>query len=223
MLWAHQADYWPMILFYGGCMLAELAVRQSTLAASTNDIFSVAKTGKLYSALCILGFICGLYLGGQPNQDYEHAPGWAMLWSLIPEHVTQPQRYWCNWGSLLLVWSTANFGLLQCIFTTRISQYLDKISFSLYLVHGVVIHTLHYSLLDALWNFIGTDTHLKKETAFLVSAVVVTIVIVWMADLFTRLVDVPSVKLARWLEGKCIVKTPAIKVEPAWRNSDTIV
>ncbi|KAI4720385.1 hypothetical protein E4T48_03345 [Aureobasidium sp. EXF-10727] len=223
MLWAHQADYWPMILFYGGCVLAELAVRKGTLAATKNDIFSVAKTGHLRSTLCILTFICGLYLGGQPETEYEHAPGWTMLYSLIPTHVTQPRRYWSNWGSLLLVWSTSNSKFLQYIFTTTISQYLGKISFSLYLVHGVVIHTLHYSLLDTLWDAMGADTYLQKETAFVVSAVVVTMVVVWIADLFMRLVDVPSVRLARWLEGKCVANTLAAKEEPAWRESNSLV
>ncbi|KAI4726330.1 hypothetical protein E4T49_05839 [Aureobasidium sp. EXF-10728] len=223
MFWAHQADYWPMILFYGGCVLAELAVRQSTPAASRNDIFSDAKTGRLRSTLSILTFICGLYLGGQPEIGYEHAPGWTMLYSLIPAHVTQRRRYWCNWGSLLLVWSTSNSKTLQCIFTTTISQYLGKISFSLYLVHGVVIHTLHYSLLDTLWNAMGADTYLQKETAFVVSAVVVTMVVVWTADLFMRVVDVPSVRLARWLEGKCMAKTLAAKEETAWRESNSLV
>ncbi|THY04144.1 hypothetical protein D6D03_03873 [Aureobasidium pullulans] len=168
MAWAHYADYWVVLLFYGGFLLAELDIRRSALAASKtfSNTLSSPKPSMLWSVFYTLVFIGGLYLGGQPEQRWEHAPGWMTLWSLIPSYIHDRHRYWTGWGALLLVWSTSNSPMLQRIFNNRFTQYLGKISFSLYLVHGFMIHTLYYSLLPVVWNIFGSETHLQKEVSF---------------------------------------------------------
>ncbi|KAI5242359.1 hypothetical protein E4T43_04826 [Aureobasidium subglaciale] len=218
MIWAHGVDRWEMVLFYGGFILAELDIRRS----ASQPFNSNSKSKIPWTAIYILTFICGLYLGGQPEREFEHAPGWTFLYSIIPSYIKDWYRYYSGWGSFLLVWSTSNSSLLQHIFTNRISQYLGRISFSLYLVHGAIIHTLHYGLLEILWSVIGTDTNLKKEIAFGCSAVCVMGMVVWVADLFMRGVDGPSVRFARWLEGKLVVKAQE-KEEPAWREAEMVV
>ncbi|THW08253.1 hypothetical protein D6D25_07955, partial [Aureobasidium pullulans] len=101
--WAHQVDRWEMVLFYGGFILAELAVRRDTLAASHTFDHSHPKSGLLWSTIYVLAFICGLYLGGQPERQFEHAPGWSLLYSLIPKYIKDWHRYWTGWGALLLI------------------------------------------------------------------------------------------------------------------------
>lgn len=219
---AHQADRWPTILFYSGFMLAELDIRRSTFASS-KTFTNTLNTSIFWSAIYVFIFICGLYLGGQPQIAVDKAPGWITLYSLIPNFVRDKWRYWVNWAAVLLVWATSNSSILQRIFTNRVSQYLGRISFSLYLCHGVVIHTLHYSLMPALWEITGRDTFVQRETAFAVSATVVTVVLVWVSDLFMRLVDMPSIKFARCVEGKAKAKVQVSKEEPAWLESTAIV
>ncbi|KEQ92807.1 hypothetical protein AUEXF2481DRAFT_360792 [Aureobasidium subglaciale EXF-2481] len=218
MIWAHGVDRWEMVLFYGGFILAELDIRRNT----STPLNPASKSKIPWTAIYILTFVCGLYLGGQPEREFEHAPGWTFLYSIIPSYIKDWYRYYSGWGSLLLIWSTSNSSLLQEIFTNRISQYLGRISFSLYLVHGAIIHTLHYGLLEILWSIIGTETHLKKEIAFGVSAVCVTATSIWAADVFTRGVDGPSVRFARWLEGRLVTRVQE-KEEPAWREAEMIV
>lgn len=225
---AHQADAWTMILFYGGFLLAELDIRRRALATSKPPPHPFVETGisgwsVFWSGFYIFVFVCGLYLGGQPEKELDHAPGWQTFYSLIPKHVRSKHRYWVNWAAILLIWSTSNSSLLQKIFTNRVSQYLGKISFSLYLVHGMVIHTLHYSLIDKLLKAIGSETRLERETAFGVSAMVVTVVLVWGSDVFMRGVDVPSVRFAKWVEGKCKMKVQIEKEEPKWMEGSEVV
>lgn len=109
--------------------------------------------------------------------------------------------------------------MLQHIFTNAFTQYLGKISFSLYLVHGFVIHTIYYALIDVLWGVVGDETDMQKEVSFAVALVVVTGVLVWVSDMFTRAVDMPSVKFARWVEGRMIANPKTMKEEPAWRET----
>lgn len=225
MGWAHCVDHWVLLLFYAGFLLAELDIRRTALAApkTFNTTLSAPKSSLLWTTLYTLTFISGLYLGGQPEQYWEHAPGWMTLWSLIPSYIHDRHRYWTGWGALLLVWSTSNSRMLQRIFTNAFTQYLGKISFSLYLVHGFVIHTVYYALIEVLWGVVGDETNLQKEIAFEIALVLVTGCLVWVSDVFMRLVDTPSVKFARWVEDRMTARPETMKEEPAWRETGAMV
>jgi len=184
-----------MILFYGGFLLAELEARRRD---------SPSHSSRPWSIVYILVFLLGIYLGGQPEKLVSHSPGWATLHSWIP-NVHHPVRYWVNWGALMLVWSTSCSTYLQGLFTNEPVQYLGKISYSLYLMHGPMTHTIGYGIMDFMWTHVGRDTYFKKELGFGVAGIIDLIAIIWTADIFTRVVDTPSVNFARWFEDKCIV------------------
>jgi uncharacterized protein HemY len=74
-----------------------------------------------------------------------------------------------------------------------------------------------------LWGVIGFDTYRQKEISFGVALVIVSVVLVWVSDVFMRVVDMPSVRFTRWVEGKMIARAQPIKEEPAWRESGTTV
>ncbi|CAD0110922.1 unnamed protein product, partial [Aureobasidium uvarum] len=220
LCWTHRIDHWTMTLFYGGFFMAELDIRRSTAESSHKTDSNIALKC-LWSAFNIFIFMGGLFLAGQPERNTENTYIWSTIMTLVPGYIIDSWRYWTTWGALLLVYSTSNDKILQCLFTNCVSQYLGKISFSLYLVHGFIIHTLGYSLLETFWRIIGED---KKETCFVLVATCVVTTAIWLADIFMRLVDTPSVKFARWLEGKCAAKkTTEIKEEPVWRDASTLV
>lgn len=214
---AHQIAHWSIMLFYGGFVLAELNVRQTTQATSNRP-----RSRLFWSLVYAMVFICGLYLGAQPERRMENAPGWATLISWIPAQFKDRARYWTTWGALLLVWATSNSLPLRRIFTNRVSRYLGKISFSMYLLHGNIIHTLGYGLLEFFWGLIGMETYLQKETGFVLAAICVLAFTIWSADIFTRLVDTPSVKFAKWLESKCLAGPP-LDEKTAWREARVLV
>ncbi|THW49628.1 hypothetical protein D6D25_04172 [Aureobasidium pullulans] len=211
--WCHEKDRWEMILFYSGFLLAELDFRRQALAAAksilptTSSISTSAQRQRLWTSLYIFVFLVGIYLGGQPQEHVEHAPGWATLHSWIPTYASHKQRYWVGWAALLLVWSTSNSPLLQRLFTNGPVQYLGKISFSLYLMHGPVTHTIGYASMDFFWRTIGEDTYMTKEIGFVIAAIIDIASTIWAADIFMRVVDTPTVHLAKWFEEKCIVSS----------------
>ncbi|KAI5244802.1 hypothetical protein E4T42_07056 [Aureobasidium subglaciale] len=212
IVWCHEKDRWEMFLFYSGFLLAELDIRRQALAA-TNRVLPVADSSplkasrhqQLWTALYISVFLVGVYLGGQPQNHVEHAPGWATLHSWIPSYASHKQRYWVGWAALLLVWSTSNSPLLRRLFTNGPVQYLGKISFSLYLMHGPITHTIGYASMDYFWRTIGEDTYATKEVGFVAAAIVDIASTIWAADIFMRIVDTPTVQFAKWIEKKCIV------------------
>ncbi|KAI4721431.1 hypothetical protein E4T48_02286 [Aureobasidium sp. EXF-10727] len=216
ILYVLRINRWELFLFYAGFALCELDFRRrsSTTASTSSPLVPISpalstmnKPSRTWSTIYLMTFVLGLYFGSQPARDLQHAPGWRTLSTLIPSHINPRDRYFPNLGAILLIWSTSSHQPLQSIFTHPITQYLGKISYPLYLMHGAVIHTLGYGIMDFMWSSFGRDTVLKKEIGFGVAVVWVVIVVVWMADLFMRVVDTPTVRFAKWLEEKCIMKT----------------
>ncbi|KAI1879513.1 hypothetical protein JX265_002467 [Neoarthrinium moseri] len=114
--------------------------------------------------------------------------------------------------------------LLQKPFTTAFAQYLGQVSYSLYLAHGTVNHTVGTRyIIPALgaWSSAqqqaeqmreggdgdGADALLRSawSTYMLMAlwgSIVNTFVLFWVSDMFWRGVDVKCVTLTRWIGQK---------------------
>lgn len=111
--------------------------------------------------------------------------------------------------------------LLQRLFTTKFSQYLGEISYSLYLCHNTVDHIVGTRYLQPAWdawqesdkdmNLYLTQGMQEKADQmraatsqeyfwkWVLAMTVNTFVLFWASDVFTRAVDAQSVKIARKL------------------------
>ncbi|PGH11355.1 hypothetical protein AJ80_07146 [Polytolypa hystricis UAMH7299] len=147
-------------------------------------------------------FLLGLFLGSSPNNSPDLTPGFRTLSALTPRTYTEPHRFLQSLGAILIVCSINHSPTLQSPFTTPFAQYLGKISFAFYIVHGPVLHSLGYSIMPNIWYYTGKDGDWGYCLGFAVGWCVCSVVSVWLADVFWRVVDVRSVRLARWVEGK---------------------
>lgn len=145
-----------------------------------------------------------LYLLSQPDAQSENTPGWRFLASLIPEWVEDKYRYWQCIGAMLFVFCVARMPTWQRLFNTAPIQYLGKISYAIYLMHGPVLHTVGYSIERWAWSVTGVEGWWYYG-GFWLAAIFVIPSVVWAADIFWRAVDAPVVKFAKWFEGKVIV------------------
>jgi len=69
-------------------------------------------------------------------------------------------------------------------------------------MHGPVVHMLGYWLVPWCQDHIsGRGNVWQREFGFAIASVVVVAATVWAADLFWRVCDKGSVRLARWIEG----------------------
>ena len=133
--------------------------------------------------------------------------GYVWLWSLTPSQYTvQPHfyRFWPAVGAVYLVFVIDNAVFLQSMFTSRLSAYLGRISFSMYLVHGPLLAIWAHPFMDRCFKLTGQDTNFQYGLGFALGTLVVFPAIVWVADIVTRLVDENCVTFVRWLYEKSL-------------------
>lgn len=217
-LWAMRWDRWEMILFWFGALFAELDQVKAANAGKNNELptanghthktsfrASIRSSEKLWSAFWLANSICALYLCSYPDEHARTTPGFQTLAYLIPKWYTDKIRFWQSLGAIQLVWACTNAKFLQNLFNGPMIQYLGKISYALYLMHGPVIHTFGWGMMGLFWKIFGSDTRTKWEAGFACAAVLTIPMIIWAADIFWRAVDIPCVKCGRWLESKVTV------------------
>ncbi|KAI9691765.1 MAG: hypothetical protein M1822_007837 [Bathelium mastoideum] len=198
-----RSDRWELLLFLSGAILAELDLMRSArrLARGEKEI----QMGTLQKSFWFSVSIVALYLMSQPDEFGDETPGWIYLTEMIPRWFTTKYRYWQSLGSILFIWAVNNAPFLQQPFNTGPMQYLGKLSYALYLMHGPVIHIIGYTIEPWAWSITGSDTELQYKLGFLLATALIIPCLIWVADLFWRAFDIPSVKFARWVESRCTV------------------
>ncbi|KAF3063507.1 hypothetical protein GL218_01820 [Daldinia childiae] len=185
---------WDLALFISGMSLAEIEV---LLRKPKNP-----SARKLVNGLLILTMILGLFLCGYPRDHNTQTPGY--IWSKYVWPLgAYRRRFWLAIGAMLLVGPMAFLPYVQSVFLTRPARYLGRISYALYLVHGLGNRTIGKWLLDICWAYIGKEGLWPYAISFTISTSLYFPIVIWGSDMFWRGVDVPSTNFARWLEKKC--------------------
>ncbi|TAQ89649.1 hypothetical protein B7494_g2002 [Chlorociboria aeruginascens] len=157
--------------------------------------------------------------------------GWRTLSWLIPvvyEDTEDAHRwFWLFWAAWLMVFSCKEIGWVKELFETGLSQYLGKHSYALYLVHGPMIGLLSERLFyltgvkvpfdsdsverfghltnkwsDASWWPFPTTGTFGLEPNFVFCVVVSLPVFLYISELTTKMIDGPSIKVAKWIYVK---------------------
>lgn len=211
-------DGWYCSLFVSGMFLADL-----DLLAAKNQLprlFSRLAPYKHFIYYHLLAI--ALYLGGVPCEtndvaDLRKNRGWYYLSFLKPQAVFDYKWFYLFFAATFFVAAAPRIRWLKSFFETRFCQYLGRVSYALYLVHGPVLWTLGDRLYAAVgWpgaNGGQQAVHipwwvdrfplpmtgpLGLEVAFLLPHVVLLPVTFWAADMVTRYFDEPAVRLAQW-------------------------
>lgn len=218
---------WDVVLFLVGMLMAEFDLINGTWerplnSAATNEktIIRLRPGGKAIASvsrrrLWIAVFILGLYIGSTPNIGYKWTPGYRWLWSITPKTYPEPHRFPQTIGAALIVFSINHSPSIQTLFTNPLSQYLGKISFAFYIVHGPILHSLGYSIMPTIWSWTGKTTNFQYCLGFLLGWLVCLPIAIWAGDVFWRAVDIPSVKFARWVEDRLIARGVSVAATPS--------
>lgn len=215
--------WWQILLFSGGMFLCDWnfyltqtgsdpARRCSFMTmGSMTHIWGkvVNKYCRLRHAVWIASFVLAVYVLGMPAVDYGlgQSPGFQTLATLAPANYGgYPTDFWMSLGALWLILTIDRSPWLQKVFTMRIPQYLGKISFSLYLVHGPVLYTLGWHLLKWCTTWSKDETNAQYGLGVCLAACAFLPVVIWIADFVTRRIDTPAVRFGQWAYNELVWK-----------------
>lgn len=194
-----------MFLFLGGVVLADMHF----LRARHSDVVDLGMQGqqqprptsRLWKLFLFLNFMSALWLVGIPQMVAGEAPGYDTIKSWTPAGF--PNEFWMHLGAFWLVLTLDNAPFLQRPFNCAFSRYCGKISFALYIVHGPMLKTFARLIRIAFDAIIGNETSAQQTFSLVCTAIVFLPLLIWVTDLFCRLVDEKSVALTRRFEKFC--------------------
>lgn len=221
------ANGWYGAMFVGGMLLCELDLLAIRKELPAFLVRLEPYKGLFYFVL----FFAGIYLGGVPSNNNEletlrNSPGWYYLSFLWPQAVENFKWFYLFWAAMFLISSIPRLPSLKSFFLLNFNQYLGRISYSLYLVHGPVI----WAFGDRIYVLVGwpkdpayfqnppsyyNQYELSKsgplgfESAFWIPHIILLPVTLWVATICTKLFDEPSIRIAAWLYKQIQPPNPA--------------
>ncbi|KAH7041407.1 acyltransferase 3 [Microdochium trichocladiopsis] len=170
------------------------------------------RTSLLLSGLLLFG----LYLGSYPTQRADTTNVYKWLYRLGPADADFKSRLWTSVGAALAVAATSFLTTSCCssssgrwwccraaVLESRPVQYLGRISYALYLTHYLLNDLVGRPLTRFVWDHVGVVVWLAYEGGWLVATALYVPLVIWVADVFWRVVDVRSVAFAREVERWC--------------------
>ncbi|KXH54132.1 acyltransferase [Colletotrichum salicis] len=182
-----------------------------------NAPISLIKSSNTYGiskkSLQVASFIGALWVLSFPEGSGSVAvtPGFRTLSWLTPAPYGEGDLFWIPVAAVWLVFTIDQSPFIQQLFTGRIVQYLGRISYAIYLIHGCLLWLWGYHLLRFFSAITGIppEANLGAGWTFVVflSTFFFLPGVVCVADFVQRYVDANAVRFAAWFEGKLIEKT----------------
>lgn len=212
-------DGWYCAMFVMGMLQCDL----SGLAAQGNLPNCIRRLQAYKKPLSWMSLALGIYLGGCPAASNDHTllqknPGWHYLSYLKPEALYDYKFFFLFCAASLTIVSIPHISCFKRFFELRFNQYLGQISFAFYLVHGPILWTIAdrlYAATGCVRHSHSTDATrwinmlpippvgpLGLELNFLLPHLLILPITLWTAEIVTRVVDEPSVRLSHWLYRK---------------------
>jgi peptidoglycan/LPS O-acetylase OafA/YrhL len=192
---------WDMATFMGGLLLSERDVRLTsepsrTLAPPASSLGRFPLSSSKEKALRWLGIFVALYFLSYPDAGAEWTPGFAYLSEWVPRYYI-PLAGWMFYqaqGAVLLVFCVMRSPTLCRLLEGRVAQYLGRISFSFYLVHGPVLHSLGFWIMPRLFERFST------VPAFAIGYVLLLSTALYLSNWWYRKIDMWSVGVGKRVE-----------------------
>ena len=223
----YVVDGWYGALFMSGMLLSDLDL----LALEDQQPRFLKKLEGFKEFIFFHLFLLAMYLGGVPSCESQEgsrdllskSPGWRWLFKLKPQAVLDYKWFYLFWAAFLTVASIPRLPWLKHFLETRFCQYLARISFALYLVHGPILATVGNRVYAAVGFSKPEHKHIPEwvnvfplstkgpiglELAFWLPQLVLLPLTLYVAEVVTRLFDEPSVKFSNWLYKKALGPSP---------------
>jgi peptidoglycan/LPS O-acetylase OafA/YrhL len=149
-------------------------------------------------------FLFGVFLLCCPSSDINATPGYGFLQYCTPSTYSDPKRFPHTAGALLVVYCIMRSPVLRRPFNNGFAQYLGRVSYSVYIVHGPLNHIVGYALTPTIWRKLtGNETNWQWSLGLAMGTAVLLPCVMVCAELYCRLVERWSINASRRLEAWC--------------------
>jgi peptidoglycan/LPS O-acetylase OafA/YrhL len=189
--WVNRTD---VECFFAGMMIAELHVWRSLKPVISQPSRGWQFTGDCWWT-CML--LVGVWMASVPLAANAHGstvPGFRIISAVMPSNYNVFTA-----GAILIVLAISRLPVVQSAFSLAPLQYLGQISFGLYLVHWPLLAAGGWQMVPLMRNLTGNGST-GARCGFILAFPLVTVPVLWAADLVWRFVDLPSIRLAKRLE-----------------------
>lgn len=224
---------WASFEFLAGALLADFHIsKESTQTVDHHDgsqghggkspkdgiSFFVERVAPLI-VLAAAGYIISL-----PSRPGDITPSYVWLMLHVPSQYA-PDRAHAFWYALAafgIVWACARVLAIRRVLESGPAQYAGRISFAFYILQHPILNICEHHVLGAAWKaakddkpevlpwgvrgLTGQSTPTQRTVCWFIGLCILGGMLVWAADVFTRLVDTPIVKAARSLEGMAFAR-----------------
>jgi len=202
------------------CATAAAALLDSKMIARVPvaKLLHIAKNTTRVAVLIASAFIISW-----PPRRGDMTPTYLWLETLVPSSFVKENKpelassFWLSMAAFGTVWASGRIRWFKRLLNAPLPQYAGRISFCFYIMQHTILNLLQHPVLgstakpangdkpgEPAWGVRGTfgnDTPVERTITWTVGLVILGSVVVVMADLFTRVLDAPAVRLARTLEG----------------------
>jgi peptidoglycan/LPS O-acetylase OafA/YrhL len=168
------------LAFLMGIVLSDLMVNRPQIFTQLNKFFILIPT-----------LIIGFYLASYPTSNF------VKMEETIYRHLNfVNHELYHALGAILLIFSVLCSPFLQKTFTNKVSLFLGKISFSMYLLHPIVIASFSSFLMIQCkeWKYYN-----NAALFIFISTLIVTFIISYLMTIF---IDQKSIKISQKLYNK---------------------
>lgn len=217
---------WVVFLFMGGMFICDLHFEIEELFSGTNNdsghddvtilpmwarvrrgfssriVEKITRARVVGRILGLAAFIGALFLLSTPEVwlGARDTYGYATLTSWVPPRFGD--AFLVPVGAVLLVLVLDHAAFLQILFTNSFSQYMGKISFSLYLIHGPMLWSLGLKLGHFGLSLTGQENNEEYALGILIAACLWWPVVIYLADLTSTHIDENCVRFSKWAYGR---------------------
>jgi peptidoglycan/LPS O-acetylase OafA/YrhL len=189
---------WEVALSLSGTLLCQIDMLTGMHQKAGQRMNSSGRkeNTQLVQWTCVFALLLSVYLCSHPKKNGAQTPGFQFLAKYVPNNW-EDYRYWNSWASVLLVWAVTHSNVLSRLLEAPALQYLGNISFSMYLLHGPILHITAYPLIPMMW----INGAFGNVGGFLIPTCFVVVPALFIsADLFSRFAEILSYQIINWVQ-----------------------
>ncbi|KAI0508437.1 acyltransferase 3 [Xylaria bambusicola] len=199
---------WDVATFMGGTLLSDMDVRLSSASPGDTPLqppvtdSSIKSRARPHRRTCMgvltrwTTLVLALYLLSYPDAAAEYTPGFTFLAYLLPRYYSAIAgwSFYEAIGAMMLIPCVLRSSLLCRLLESRIPQYLGRISFSFYLMHGPVLHSLGFWIMPRLFERLG------RQNGYVVGYITLLSVSLYLSNWWCKHIDRWSTTVGKRVE-----------------------